>query len=83
MAAALVHDLGHRPFSHAFEGAIKKKVRHEQWTIDIIRGDTKVGEALDKYRPGFKEEVAALIAADTPQDIYGSIVSSQFDARPA
>jgi HD superfamily phosphohydrolase len=83
MAAALVHDLGHGPFSHAFETAAKKlskKVRHEEWTLDIIRGDTKVGRTLEGYRPGFREEVAQLIAADTPQDIYGSIVSSQFDA---
>jgi len=83
MAAALVHDLGHGPFSHAFETAAKKlvkKVRHEEWTIDIIRGDTNVGRILAGHRPGFHEEVAQVIAADTPQDIYGSIVSSQFDA---
>jgi uncharacterized protein len=83
MAAALVHDLGHGPFSHAFETAAKKlvkKVRHEEWTIDIIRGDTNVGRVLEKFRPGFKDEVAEVIASRTPQDIYGSIVSSQFDA---
>jgi HD superfamily phosphohydrolase len=57
-----------------------KKVRHEEWTIDIIRGDTNVGRILEKFRPGFREEVAQIIAAPTPQDIYGSIVSSQFDA---
>jgi uncharacterized protein len=83
MAAALVHDLGHGPFSHAFEAATKKlvkKARHEEWTIDIIRGDTEVGCTLESFRPGFRNEVAQLIADDTPQDIYGSIVSSQFDA---
>jgi HD superfamily phosphohydrolase len=35
---------------------------------------------LEAFRPGFREEVAQLIADDFPQDIYGSIVSSQFDA---
>jgi HD superfamily phosphohydrolase len=83
MAAALVHDLGHGPFSHAFESVAKKfvsKTRHEEWTGEIVRGDTKVGRILEQYRSGFREEVAELIAADTPEDIYGSIVSSQFDA---
>jgi HD superfamily phosphohydrolase len=83
MAAALVHDLGHGPFSHAFESGSKKftsKARHEEWTAEIISGDTNVGKILEQYRAGFREEVAELIAADTPEDIYGSIVSSQFDA---
>ena len=82
MAAALVHDLGHGPFSHAFESAAKKLVpraRHEEWTTEIIRGNTEVGRVLASYRQGFAEEVASMLADDTPQDIYGSIVSSQFD----
>jgi HD superfamily phosphohydrolase len=83
MAAALVHDLGHGPFSHAFEAAAKKlvpKARHEEWTIEILRGDTAVASILESFRPGFRDEVAQLIEDDTPQDIYGSLVSSQFDA---
>ena len=82
MAAALIHDLGHGPFSHAFESAAKKivpKARHEEWTIEIIRGNTEVGRVLAGFRRGFCDEVANMLADDTPQDIYGSIVSSQFD----
>ncbi|OGT47133.1 MAG: hypothetical protein A3E83_05095 [Gammaproteobacteria bacterium RIFCSPHIGHO2_12_FULL_41_20] len=33
MIAALLHDIGHGPFSHAFEGVFYQKlVRHEDWT---------------------------------------------------
>jgi uncharacterized protein len=83
MAAALVHDVGHGPFSHAFEAATKKlvpKARHEEWTTEIVRGDTNVSRILGAFRKDFQEEVATLISDDTPQDIYASIVSSQFDA---
>jgi uncharacterized protein len=82
-AAALVHDLGHGPFSHSFEGALKKldvKKRHEEWTVEIITGDTKVAETLRTFSAGFDSEVAKLLASETPVDIYSSIVSSQFDA---
>jgi uncharacterized protein len=78
MAAALVHDLGHGPFSHAFEAAETK--HHEEWTAEIVTGKTGVNRVLEAFRPGFAKEVADLIISDTPADIYASIVSSQFDA---
>ena len=80
VCAALLHDLGHGPFSHAFEGVEKArgaKKKHEKWTIDILEGDTGIGELLEG---GLRERVAALLGEEYPSDIYSSIVSSQFDA---
>ncbi len=84
--AALLHDLGHGPFSHTFEGVqLSRGIgrRHEQWTGDIIRNpEGNIRPLLDTYKPGgrFCGAVAALIEAEDPEDIYHAVVSSSFDA---
>lgn len=83
MAAALVHDLGHGPFSHSFESAAEKftsKSSHEEWTKLIVTGDTNINRILETYKKDFSARVANIISSNTPDDIYASIVSSQFDA---
>jgi hypothetical protein len=83
LIAALLHDIGHGPFSHAFEHAAKEAGRarsHEQWSADIIRGDTEVHEVLSEADQGLPGAIAAMLLAEETKDIYATVVSSQFDA---
>jgi HD superfamily phosphohydrolase len=82
--AALLHDLGHGPFSHAFErvqGERDAGKDHEDWTADIILDPSRrIRRILEDHGKGFAQQVADLLRAKNPEDAYHAIVSSSFDA---
>lgn len=84
LTAALLHDVGHGMFSHAFEAIGKEfgwpMAKHEEVSQRLIR-EGEIAELLDKeFGKGYAGNVADIIAQGIPDNLYGSVVSSQFDA---
>lgn len=78
LCAALLHDLGHGPFSHAFENVFKTD--HEQFTRLILLGDTEVNAVLRRVSDDFPEKVAQVIEKTYENQLVVSLISSQIDA---
>ena len=87
--AALLHDIGHGPFSHVSEHLLKKcapadadtrqvlEKIHEKITVDIVESDPQIDEILDEDERRF---VIDMIQGQEAWDWRCDVVSSELDA---
>ena len=86
---ALLHDVGHLPFSHGGEGILPKKAdgkpsKHEDVSIAIIRTNAIAGILKTDFYPEIVDHVSLLLdeSGEIPPEllILKKLISGQFDA---
>jgi uncharacterized protein len=78
MAAAILHDTGHPPFSHAVEKVIGAS--HERVTELVIRGDTQVNRILKERGGDWLVDSVVGHVRGSSDDPTTDLIHSQLDA---
>ena len=81
LVSALIHDIGHGPFSHTSEKLLN--FNHEQWTMKIIQDDSEIHKLLEGFDKNFLNDVLEImngkVEAGLPRLYLSQIISSYVD----
>ncbi len=76
--AALLHDVGHGPFSHAWEEAFGH-TSHERWGQRLVAEDPELAATLDALEPGLPATLVTFWDKTYQPTFARKLVSSQLD----
>ncbi|WP_227762443.1 HD domain-containing protein [Zhaonella formicivorans] len=79
IVTALLHDIGHGPFSHVVEKFLTAKKKHEKWTVEIVSDSTEINKCLRTISQNLPEQVAKIMKHDPEFKVVSSLLSSQLD----
>ena len=77
LCAALLHDVGHGPFSHTAEELFSS--HHERWTMAIVEHSVEIRSLLDAFQEDLWRLINQVYTHDYPVPCVWQLVSSQLD----
>ena len=77
LISALLHDVGHGPYSHSFEHVFE--CDHEKYSAKLIEGPSEISSVLDRYDVTLGKDIAGIILKEGKYTLIESLVSSQLD----
>jgi uncharacterized protein len=77
LCAALLHDLGHGPFSHTCEEIFQGN--HEHWTQRILQESPEIQVLLNAASPTLIQEMVQVYHKQYPLPMISQMVTSQLD----